>query len=138
MKVVGVFRELEPRGSDALPSIHDARDLLPVDLAQKVARYLRRGEPVFDVMEFTRDPFDTSKIVPGGTRLLGVSGGPTLLTDGQWTWRQDLAYYVEKYRVAISNEFIEHALSNNIDEMDRAAAIANGMSAVDAYELAIS
>ena len=129
MKVVGVFRELEPKSNSGLTSIYDVRDAMPAGLASAVAAYLKNGEPVFDIMEFTVDPFNPEK---------GVPGGASLVTDGQWTWRNDLAYYVENYRVALPSEFIKFAMNNDIADMDRSAAIADWKSSVDAYELAIA
>ncbi|MEV1176802.1 hypothetical protein [Nonomuraea sp. NPDC049784] len=35
--------------------------------------------------------------------------GPlAMLTDGQWFWYSDLAYYVERYHVQLSERFVEH------------------------------
>ena len=48
--------------------------------------------PVFDVMEATPDP-------RGADRR--IAGGSSLLTDGYWVWRQDLAAYVEHFGVAL-------------------------------------
>jgi hypothetical protein len=34
-----------------------------------------------------------------------VSGG-SLLTDGTWLWRDDLAYYVDRYHLALPADFV--------------------------------
>lgn len=99
MRMVGRFRELE-RAAEDLPSIFDARDLLDRPTAQAVSLYLDSGVPAFDVMEAVRDPFDPSKYLPGGS---------SLLSDGEWVWRADLAYFVKEYRVALPDTFISRA-----------------------------
>ncbi|MGV9280248.1 hypothetical protein [Streptomyces sp. NPDC003730] len=40
---------------------------------------------------------------PGGPIL--VSAG-SLLTDGAWLWRDDLAYYVAEYHLALPGDFV--------------------------------
>ncbi|MCO5411206.1 hypothetical protein [Ralstonia mojiangensis] len=125
MRVVGVFRELTGQKASFLPSIYEVKNkLLPQDATQLVA-YLRKGVPVFDVMEATRDAFDPTKF---------VNGGPSLLSDGTWVWREDLAYYVECYRVDVCSEFIEHARRATAEKLDEAAITARCEEALAAYE----
>ena len=64
-----------------------------------VVRYLGSGVPVLDVMEMSRDVLDGSRV--------GATG--SLLTDGSWYWREDLAHYVSKYHLRLPAEFIDHA-----------------------------
>ncbi|MET9516027.1 hypothetical protein [Streptomyces sp. NPDC002994] len=40
-------------------------------------------------------------------------GGLRLLTDGQWFWYSDLAHYVERYHVAVNEQFLQHARRRN-------------------------
>jgi len=61
-----------------------------------------------------------------------------LLTDGHWTWRNDLAYYVENYRIGLPDEFIQHALRSDIDKIDRRAIASNRMESLDSYRSAVS
>lgn len=61
-----------------------------------VARYLRSCTTVLDVMERMPDVLDGSNVELTGS----------LITDGFWYWREDLAYYVEKYHVDLGSEFI--------------------------------
>ncbi len=98
VRVVGLFRELE-RTTRELPSLRESVDSLDQETAARVANYLGAGEPVVDVMGISRDPIDARTI---------ISGGPSLETDGEWVWRADLKYFVEKYRVQLPDEFIEH------------------------------
>ena len=34
-----------------------------------------------------------------------------LMSDGKYEWRSDVIYYVEKYDMALPDEFIQHVLS---------------------------
>jgi hypothetical protein len=129
MKVVGVFRELEPRSKIYLPSIHDFRNKMNVETAEHVLEYLSHWEPIFDVMEFTIDPFDLSK---------GCSGGSSLITDGEWIWRKDLAYLIEHYYIGLPIDFIYHCTKNTSVSLDRGLLIQNIRSYVDAYDKSIS
>ncbi|PLC40476.1 hypothetical protein C0Q88_21980 [Ralstonia pickettii] len=125
MRVVGVFRELTGSKPIYLPSIYEAQNkLLPQDASDLVA-YLRKGVPVFDVMEATRDPFDATKF---------VSGGASLLSDGTWVWREDLAYYLERYNVGVSSDFIKHARREAAGNLDEAAITSRWKEALAAYE----
>lgn len=49
-------------------------------------------------MESTPDPLD---------KAVHVRGGPSLLTDGEWFWRHDLARYVRRYQVRLPGAFTE-------------------------------
>lgn len=91
---VGKFRELSDDVSDR--SMHDAVDGMSETEASVVARYLRSGLGLIDVMELRPDVLD-------GTR---IAESASILGDGQWVWREDLAHYVEKYRVALDPEFL--------------------------------
>jgi hypothetical protein len=100
MQVVGRFKELE-RSAEG-PSIFDAKETLDAQTAMIVAAYLESGVSAFDVMESVRDPFDSSVSIPGGS---------SLLSDGDWVWRADLAHFVRAYRVALPDAFVRRALS---------------------------
>ena len=127
MKVVGVFHELG-RGIDkSVQSIHSVVGKLSNEKAVSVAEYLRSGIPVFDVMESTIDPFDNS---------VCIDGGPSLLSDGEWIWRSDLAYFVEKYKVALPDEFIVCALTNKRVNKEPSSVVARWEEIVAAYDLA--
>ncbi|WP_432016452.1 hypothetical protein [Streptomyces hydrogenans] len=102
-RFVGDFRELGHGRPDG-PSLHAAvRDEGCQD-EQSLARYLREG----------------AVLAATGTRVHDVLspeheliGGLSLLTDGQWFWTSDLAYYVERYHVTLDERFVQHARSRN-------------------------
>lgn len=61
-----------------------------------VVRYLREGIVILDVMERLPDVLDGSPVEATGS----------LVTDGTWYWREDLAHYVEKYNLALDARFL--------------------------------
>ena len=125
MLVVGLFRELTREKKGFLPSIYDAKGKLSAPEASQVAAFLRKGIPVFDVMEATPDPFDAKTF---------VKGGPSLLSDGNWVWREDLAHYVERYQIGLPSEFLQHAQRKGNSVLDDAAIVARWEEALAAYE----
>ncbi|MEV5803307.1 hypothetical protein [Streptomyces collinus] len=68
-----------------------------------VVSYLKSGYPILDVMELTTD------VIGGAFR---VPGGSSVLTDGQYVWREDLAWYVEQYNIDLPRDFLETARSH--------------------------
>jgi hypothetical protein len=66
-----------------------------------IVKYLRSGHMLVGVMEWLTDCIDGSSFVEG-------SGAASPLTDGTWIWRQDLAYYVEKYHISLADNFVAH------------------------------
>jgi hypothetical protein len=65
----------------------------------EIVAYLRAGHLLAPVMEWSLDLFD-------GTPFDGGAGSASLLTDGAWLWRQDLAHYVERYHVELPDDFV--------------------------------
>lgn len=126
MKVVGIFRELALDPANVLlPSLHAARGQLDGIDAEIIASYLRNGVPVFDVMEATQDPFNPETFIPGG---------PSLLSDGTWIWRKDLAHYVERYQVDVAKEFIEHVRDMEGIRIDERSVVARWEEVLATYE----
>ncbi|MFE5599922.1 hypothetical protein ACFQ8O_12120 [Streptomyces coelicoflavus] len=62
--------------------------------------HLRQGTGIWAEMGAQADVLDAE-----GPTLAGA--GP-LLTDGAWLWRDDLAYYVATYHLALSRDFRAH------------------------------
>ncbi len=102
MRFVGRFRELEPQHKDA-PLLTSQLGQANDEVVNQVTEHLNRGVSVFDVMEMVVDPIDGSSVIPGGS---------SLLTDGEWVWRQDLAYFVQKYRVGLPDDFLAHVAAH--------------------------
>ncbi|MGI5182566.1 hypothetical protein ACQEVZ_40555 [Dactylosporangium sp. CA-152071] len=51
-------------------------------------------------------------VISGSDGFPEMSGASSLLTDGVWVWRRDLAYYLRRYHVALPDEFRDHAARN--------------------------
>jgi hypothetical protein len=96
---MGFFEELG-RAPHYHGSIRDAaRPEAGSDEADVLA-YLRASYPLLDV------PSSPEDVISGDTK---IPGGDGLATDGTWIWRIDLPYYVERYHLALPDEFREHA-----------------------------
>ncbi|MCX4664858.1 hypothetical protein OG711_20985 [Streptomyces uncialis] len=99
MRTVGFFREMSktdsPVYTETLPKARaEASDYSRRDVFQ----YLNAGYPVLDVMESTTD-------LIGGA--FHVPGGPSVLTDGTFIWRTDLAPYVQHYAIELPADFVD-------------------------------
>ncbi len=100
LRPVGFFEEL---GLSAYYTgrIRDAVQSQAAPNEQMVINYLKGGHVLLDVPETTMD------VVAGKERIVG---GPSLVSDGTWVWRRDLAYYVSRYHLKLPPEFIEHLI----------------------------
>jgi hypothetical protein len=97
---VGFFRELEDEKIPAWPSIFDATPPLTPEVVRIALAAFECGVPVFNVMGASADPFE-----PG----VYITGGPSLVSDGQWVWREDTPHFVRRYGVRLPEAFIHHA-----------------------------
>lgn len=95
---IGEFREL---GFPHAPSMADAVEQLAEDVRATVERYIRNGLMVAAV------PGSSPDVLDGEIHLVS----PSLLTDGTYLWREDLAHYVNKYGIALPEPFISHAVA---------------------------
>ena len=98
MKFAGMFRELGPVGLDiAQESIFE--QVLPEELPDldDVVRYLKSGYELISMMDINDDVFDRSR---------QFLGGSSILTDGDWLWRDDFTHYVSLHRVAVPSELL--------------------------------
>ncbi len=96
---LGFFRELGPSPPSA-PSVSDAVGRGPTPEVQRRALfYLIQGTCVSAIMGMLPDVLD------GEAVFLSES----ILSDGDWFWRRDLAHYVAKYNIALPPAFLEHA-----------------------------
>ena len=114
MKIVGMFRELFPPGLIGLPSLRASIGLLDIESSAVIAKYLdATGVPVRVVMSDVGDPLNPEWSVPGGA---------SLLANGLWLWRADLAHYVLRHRVGLPLEFVRDAQSGATAAVDLQAA----------------
>ena len=98
MRRVGFFREFYPNRS-SLPWLREHISTRRIRSESKIVEYLRSGHMLAGVMEGMLDIVD-------GTPFPEGSGCSSLLTDGIWLWRQDLAHYVERHHVGLPDDFV--------------------------------
>ncbi len=98
VKRVGFFREL---GYDEMPSIDESRGQPGTANTERVVRYLKAGKVFVFSPGLMRDVFDRRSAA--GTR--------SILTDGVYAWPDSLAYYVDRYAVALPADFEQHLAS---------------------------
>ncbi|OWA09301.1 hypothetical protein B9W62_16265 [Streptomyces sp. CS113] len=101
VRAVGFFDELSPGwGFPTDGAIKDAvRSSANAD-EHRLVEYLRQGAGIWSEMGAQADVLDAEAPTL-------VSGG-SLLTDGAWIWRDDLAYYVVRYHLALPGDFVAH------------------------------
>jgi hypothetical protein len=100
LRPVGFFEEL----GFAIHYTEKIRDAVQDRAApneQKVISYLNGGYVLLDVPETAVD------VIAGKGRIIG---GSSLVSDGTWVWRRDLAYYVGKYHLRLPAEFLDHLI----------------------------
>lgn len=101
LKEIGLFKEL-PYGNEYGPSINDYLSDRNSDEVS-IINYIISGEVLIVSPGVVYDVFDTSKL---------IDGGPYLLTDGEYVWLKELAYYIGQYHIKLPYEFILHMKSN--------------------------
>jgi hypothetical protein len=95
MKKAGFFRELRHGDRDG-PSLEESKN--NVD-EPKTVEYLKSGAVIATTGRRVGDVLD-----PEHTDVADLA----VLTDGEWVWPADLAYYVDRYGVALPAEFVSH------------------------------
>jgi hypothetical protein len=97
LRKIGFF--YKSSGDEAVPgTLVESRGLLALALRSRVATYLRSGTVLGISDGSYKDWFNPSN----------VAGKKELLTDGLWLWPGSFAYYVERYGVAVPQDFLDH------------------------------
>ncbi|WP_229402256.1 hypothetical protein [Micromonospora okii] len=110
MKTAGFFQELGPDPVEVYAdSIHAHLASEPLPDIDRVIRYLQDGHGLIDVMGAEPD-------VLGSDRRL--VGGASIMTDGEWIWRDDLEFYVTTYRVRLPDDFLASIRANGYQVPD--------------------
>ncbi|MFC5941906.1 hypothetical protein ABUL04_16690 [Micromonospora harpali] len=105
MRTVGFFRELGPDPVEVYAdSIHAHLAPEPLPDADRVTDYLRDGHGLIDVMGAELD------VLGSGRHLVG---GASVMTDGEWLWRDDLRFYVTTYHVRLPEDFLASIRAND-------------------------
>ena len=122
MIYVGEVWELDH--NDSLPSIHELINK-PIREKEKILEYMKKCRVDAVAPAIVRDVINPESRIP---KLF-------LMSDGTYGWRSDVIYYVEKYDMALPDEFLQHVVEKielNKRESDIAkeirAAIKQGMS----------
>ncbi len=114
MRLAGMFAELSVlRPPTPQPSIHDHIAAGQLPDAEDVIRYLRAGHRLIAAMGGNDDVLDPAEY---------VMNGDSVLTDGTWLWRADLAHYLDRHHVELPAEFLELIRSRDytVPAMDKA------------------
>lgn len=98
MRTIGLFREIY--GND-YPPFADCVSKEPIQGKDKIVAYLHRGKAVAAAAGVFRDVFNGESI----------KGEALWQTDGQYDWRSDTAYYVDRYNLKLPDDFVTHIIS---------------------------
>jgi hypothetical protein len=93
---VGFYKELKHGRPDG-ESLKAVLQPVAGDDDAKLVQYLKAGKPMM--------------VAPGPVRDVlanGIIGTLSILTDGEYAWPSDLAYYVERHHARAPVEFVEH------------------------------
>jgi hypothetical protein len=95
---IGFFRELKHGRADG-PSLREAMRDAGKPGESRIAAYLRAAPVLLHALGPVTDV-----LAPKGDYICA----PNIHTDGAYAWPEDLAYYVERYHVALPPEFLAH------------------------------
>jgi hypothetical protein len=99
MKLAGMFAELgRLRPPTPQRSILTSVAAAPLPDLDEVVSYLRSGHKLIAAMDVQDDVFDPAD---------QILNGSSVLTDGEWLWRQDFAHYVGRHHVEVPADFLE-------------------------------
>ncbi|MDY3972720.1 MAG: hypothetical protein SOZ28_08460 [Clostridia bacterium] len=73
----------------------------PFEGKERIVKHLRNGKVLACAAGRAKD------VLTGES----IKGELTFMTDGEFEWRSDIAYYVDKYNLRLSNEFENYVLS---------------------------
>ncbi len=105
MRTAGMFAELsQARYPTPTPKIRDNVATAPLTDADAVMAYLDAGHVLIDIMDIEDDPFNPAQ---------QILNGSTMITDGEWLWRQDFTYYIRYHDVAVPPEFLAAIRARN-------------------------
>ncbi len=68
----------------------------------EILKYLKNGESIAVTMNMVESLYDGDN---------NIIGGLTYLSDGKWIWTNYLIYYLEKFDIEITDEFVEYVLN---------------------------
>ena len=98
MIMIGQIREVYE--DDKYPSIKELINK-PIKEKEEVIEYMRKSKVIAQASAVGKD------LINPNNKTLELS----LMTDGDYEWRSDIIYYVEKYDMELPEDFINHILS---------------------------
>lgn len=98
MIIIGQTCELDK--DSKYPSIKDLINK-PIEEKEKVIKYMKKCKVIAVAPAIVRD------ILNPNNKIAELC----LMSDGEYEWRSDIIYYVEKYDMGLPEEFIQHVLS---------------------------
>ncbi|MFJ7207398.1 hypothetical protein ACIQWR_28155 [Streptomyces sp. NPDC098789] len=113
MKILGFYQEFWPeKAGTPAGGIRDFVRQQPSVDETDVAQYLGTGHELVVFMGAVGD------ILGSDERILG---GDNIVTDGEWVWRADLAFYLTRYHLELPEEFLNKARENQyvVPDVDR-------------------
>lgn len=102
LRYVGNFIELGYDDYVDAPSLQALRDRRRPGNKEALIAYLKAGVTLVFAPGFDRDVLDETR----------DAGSSSIATDGTYAWPRTLAYYLERYDVALPEEFERHAEQN--------------------------
>jgi hypothetical protein len=103
LRYVGYFYELGYDDHPNAPRLSEARGKRPAQHKAEVVRYLKSGKTLIYSPGIATDVFDDS----------ATSDTPSIVTDGTYAWRKEIAYYVDRYDIELPSEFEAHMRAND-------------------------
>lgn len=100
MNIVGKFREIYK--DDSLPSIKDSIQNKSISEKERILHYLKSAK------KGAFSPGNIKDVITGEK----ISGEFCCYSDGEYAWRSDIIYYVEKYNLKLDSDFIKHILQS--------------------------
>ena len=98
-KTAGMFVELaQSRHPEPAQSMVDHISEQPLADVQNVVAYLSGGHYLIEMMDIQNDVLDATREQ--------IINGSSILTDGEWLWREDYAYYVEHHNVRVPDDLL--------------------------------
>ncbi len=74
---------------------------VPMPNKKQIIDYLKRGKAIAAAAGRARDMFTDEPI----------KGELLCLSDGEFEWRSDVIYYVDRYNLQLSEEFVKHVVN---------------------------
>ena len=105
LRDMAIYKEFSRRGSRKIRvQMTDHFNSEDYNEKPQILAYLKSGHMFHGWMQMVWDHFDKKN---------GFAVSDSLLTDGCWSWTNDLSYYVEKYDLILPAVFVEHMQSRN-------------------------